>query len=105
MARHAYSYRFIVKVVSQKSILTLFAISAALLLRNPGVSSYEVFGTMFKLTGSNFQFVLLGIVLIFSMLIKRPWCIYLCPLNPVRSHLTYIRGVIVDKWKNKKIYV
>ena len=84
-------------------IITLVAIIVALLFRNPGVTSYEVFGTLFKLTGSNYQFAVLGIVLVASLFIKRPWCTYLCPLRPATEHLTHVRGWILNKWKRKKI--
>ncbi|NPD47676.1 MULTISPECIES: FMN-binding protein [unclassified Lentimicrobium] len=80
-------------------IITLFAIIMALLLRNPGVTSYEIFGTLFKLTGSNFQFAILGIILVASMFIKRPWCTYLCPLGPVTDHFSHLRGLVMGKWK------
>lgn len=82
-------------------MICLFAIVVALLVRNPGVSSYEVFGTLFKLTGSNFQFALLGIILVASVFIKRPWCTYLCPIGPVTTHFTHVRRLIVNKWKDK----
>ena len=86
-------------------ILVLLAIIVALLLRNPGVTSYEVFGTLFKLTGSNFQFAILGIVLVSSIFIKRPWCNYLCPIGPVTDHFIHIRKLIVTKWKRKRVKV
>ena len=35
----------------------------AFLFRNPGISSYEVFGALFAFTGSTVLFALLGIVL------------------------------------------
>ena len=79
--------------------LTLLAIVVALLLRNPGITSYEVFGTLFKLTGSNFQFAVLGIVLVSSMFIKRPWCNYLCPIRPITAHFTLVRKLTINKWK------
>ena len=63
--------------------LALQSIIIALLFRNPGLSGYEIFGTLFKLTGSELQFALLGIVLVVSMFIKRPWCNFLCPIAPV----------------------
>lgn len=85
-------------------ILTLFAIIVALLFRNPGITSYEVFGTLFKLTGSNYQFAILGIVVVSSVFIKRPWCNYLCPLKPVNAHLTHIRSWVINQWKRRKIY-
>lgn len=84
-------------------ILVLLAIIVALLLRNPGVTSYEIFGTLFKLTGSNLQFAILGIVLVASLFIKRPWCTYLCPIGPVTDHFTHIRKQIVNLWKRKKV--
>ncbi|MFA9391149.1 MAG: 4Fe-4S binding protein [Prolixibacteraceae bacterium] len=79
-------------------MITLFAIVAALLLRNPGATSYEVFGTLFKLTGSNYQFAILGIVLVSSLFIKRPWCNYLCPIGPVADHFTHVRRLTINKW-------
>lgn len=83
--------------------ITLFAIITALLLRNPGVTSYEIFGTLFKLTGSNFQFAILGIILVASMFIKRPGCTYLCPIGPVTDHFTHMRKLVLDKWKKRKV--
>ncbi len=83
--------------------ITLFAVIASLLFRNPGVSSYEVFGTLFKLTGSNFQFAILGIVLVSSVFIKRPWCNYLCPMRPLTDHFTHIRRLVINKWKNQRV--
>lgn len=83
-------------------ILVLCAIIIALLLRNPGVTSYEIFGTLFKLTGSNFQFAILAIVLIASMFIKKPWCRFLCPIGPVTGHLKSIRRTIKTQIDAKK---
>jgi hypothetical protein len=57
------------------------AISLALIFRNPGFTSYEIFGTAFRLEGSQFQFALLAIVVFASMFYSRPWCQYLCPLH------------------------
>lgn len=83
-------------------IITLTAIIIALLFRNPGVTSYEIFGTLFKLTGTNLQFALLGIVLVSSMFIKRPWCNYLCPLVPIREHFLFTRKLVVNNWKKNR---
>ena len=76
------------------------AIMAALLLRNPGVSSYEIFGTLFKLLGSNLEFLLLGMVLLAAMFVRRPWCNYLCPLAPVMDLYRTFRSWIKETWKN-----
>jgi polyferredoxin len=64
-----------------KRWLIAAAISLALIYRNPGFSSYEIFGTLFKLEGSSFQFALLAILVFASMFYSRPWCQYLCPLH------------------------
>ena len=76
--------------------LALSVIVVALFYRNPGISSYEVFGVFFRLIGSNFQFVLLGIVLIVALFIKRPWCSYLCPLRPVTDFIRLVRQWIKE---------
>jgi NosR/NirI family nitrous oxide reductase transcriptional regulator len=79
-------------------LLALTAIVVALIFRNPGISSYEVFGAFFRLIGSNFQFALLGVVLVASLFIRRPWCSYLCPLRPVTDLIRMIRNWIRELW-------
>lgn len=78
--------------------LALGAIVIALLYRNPSISSYEVFGAFFHLIGTNFHFVLLGVVLIAALFIHRPWCSYLCPLRPVTDFIRLVRNGIRDIW-------
>lgn len=78
--------------------LSLAVILIALFFRNPGISSYEVFGAFFRLIGSNFQFVLLGVVLIAALFIRRPWCSYLCPLRPVTDFIRLVRRWIKEFW-------
>ena len=65
--------------------LVIIAITLALISRNPGFSSFEIFGTLFDLSGSNFQFALLAIILLASLFIHRPFCRYLCPLGAFPS--------------------
>jgi uncharacterized protein with FMN-binding domain len=79
-------------------VLALCAIVIALLYRNPSISSYEVFGAFFHLIGTNFHFVLLGIVLVAALFIRRPWCSYLCPLRPVTDFIRLARNWIRDVW-------
>ena len=76
-----------------------FAIVIALLFRSPGLTSYEIFGTLFSLVGSKLQFVLLGSVLIASLFIKRPWCAYLCPIAPIDEFIRMVRKWILAKWR------
>jgi len=77
--------------------LALGAIVVALFYRNPGLSSYEVFGAFFQLIGTNFQFILLGIVLVAALFIRKPWCGALCPLRPVIDFVRLIRNWIGEK--------
>ncbi|MCK5470991.1 MAG: FMN-binding protein, partial [Cyclobacteriaceae bacterium] len=80
--------------------LVIFAVSLALIYRNPGSFSFEIFGTLFALEGSNFQFVVLAIVLLSSLFISRPFCNYLCPL-----HKNTMEGLFDRTRKNfKKIW-
>jgi NosR/NirI family transcriptional regulator, nitrous oxide reductase regulator len=78
--------------------LAWLAIVLALYFRNPGISSYEVFGTLFKQIGSSFAFLLLGIILVASLFIKRPWCTYLCPLHPVDEFIRLCRRWFFELW-------
>jgi hypothetical protein len=83
--------------------LSLSIIVIALLFRNPGLTSYEIFGTFFEFIGSNAQFILLGIVLVMALFVRRPWCNYLCPLQPVSDFLRMMRSWISEIWPKKKI--
>ena len=78
--------------------LAWLAVLIAFLLRNPGVSSYEIFGTLFDFTGTTVMFVLLGIVMITSLFVKRPWCNGLCPLDPVYDIIRLIRTWVLELW-------
>jgi len=79
-------------------ILALIAILIALLYRNPGISSYEIFGTLFDFEGNITQFFLLGLVLLASLFIHRPWCRYLCPIKPVESLIKLLKNWTKDLW-------
>ena len=83
-------------------LLALTAILMALFYRNPGMSSYEVFGTLFSFVGSSYQFILLGLVMTVSLFVKRPWCSYLCPMRPVVDYIKLMRSWLVELWRRKK---
>jgi NosR/NirI family nitrous oxide reductase transcriptional regulator len=84
-----------------KRWLIAAAISLALIYRNPGFSSYEIFGTMFRLEGSDFQFALLAIIVFASMFYARPWCQYLCPLHRhgTEGLFDWCRRQVTETWK------
>jgi NosR/NirI family nitrous oxide reductase transcriptional regulator len=91
-------------LVWAQRFLTLAAISLALLYRNPGLSSYEIFGTAFRLEGSNFQFALLAIILLSSLFLHRPWCRHLCPLhrNTAEGLFDNTRRIVRTTWQTLK---
>lgn len=82
--------------------LFLAAIIIALLYRNPGISSYEIFGTLFDLHGTLPQFFLLGLVILASLFVHRPWCRYLCPLKPLEAFIRFLKTWVKNLWVNKK---
>ena len=83
--------------------LAWLALMLALGLRNPGVSSYEVFPTLFDFTGSSVLFALLGIVLVMSLFVRRPWCRFLCPLDPVYDSVLLARNRMGELWKRARV--
>jgi NosR/NirI family transcriptional regulator, nitrous oxide reductase regulator len=80
--------------------LAWLALFFALFYRNPGLTSYEIFGTLFDLKGTLLEFGLLGLVLVASLFIRRPWCTYLCPLRPVTALYQLFRKWILEIWKS-----
>lgn len=64
----------------------------ALLFRNPGLTSSEIFGTLFDLQGSMVQFALLGIVMVAALAIRRPRCGFLRTLRPVFDYVRFMRS-------------
>ena len=83
--------------LAQRTVAWL-AIVLAMLFRNPGISNYAVFGTLFDLIGSTIQFGLLVLILILALFIKRPWCNFLCPIRPVEDFLRGTRKWVKRRW-------
>ncbi|WP_136795230.1 FMN-binding protein [Desulfosediminicola ganghwensis] len=81
--------------------LALAAILVALMYRNPGISSYEIFGTLFDLKGNIPQFFLLALVILASLFVHRPWCRYLCPLKPLEAFIRFLKTWLKNIWPNK----
>ncbi len=79
--------------------LALAAILLGVFFRNPGLSSFEVFGTLFSLFGSPLQIALLALVLVVAMFVKRPWCTYLCPIHPIVEFIRIMREWAKELWQ------
>ena len=82
--------------------LAFTALFFGLALRQPAATSYEVFGTLFKFTGTALQWALLFLVLLASVFIYRPWCDFLCPVRPVVELISAARRWVRDLWLKLK---
>ncbi|MBK9126152.1 MAG: FMN-binding protein [Chloroflexi bacterium] len=81
--------------------LSFTAIALGLAMRQPGAVSYEPFGTLFDLQGSWPQWVLLILILFGSLVIYRPFCNYLCPLDPVVDYIGEVRRWMRNAWNRR----
>ncbi len=79
--------------------LALAAILLGVFFRNPGIASFEVFGTLFSLFGTTLQVAVLALVLIVALFVKRPWCTYLCPIHPIVEFVRLVRQWISEIWR------
>jgi NosR/NirI family nitrous oxide reductase transcriptional regulator len=80
-------------------ILTLAALLLGIFFRNPGLGSYELFGTLFGFVGTTVQFAALALVLLASLFMRRPWCNYLCPLHAVVELIRVTREWVIELWQ------
>jgi polyferredoxin len=62
------------------------------------VATYEPFETIFDLSGTTVQWILLIIVVLASFIIYRPFCSYLCPLDPVVDFIAEMRRWVQEVW-------
>lgn len=72
-------------------VLALTAIVLGLILRQPGVVGYEPFATLFDLRGTVFEWALLLITIFASLVFYRPFCNFICPIDPVVSYISAVR--------------
>jgi NosR/NirI family transcriptional regulator, nitrous oxide reductase regulator len=79
--------------------LALGAILIGLALRSPGIAGYEPFATLFDLQGTPLQWVFLIVILLASLVILRPFCNYLCPIDPVVAFITEGRRQTMEVWR------
>jgi hypothetical protein len=79
--------------------LAFTAVVLGLALRQPGVAGYEPFATLFDLKGTTIQFIFLILVVLASLVMYRPFCNFLCPLDPVYDVITEVRRWVLEVWK------
>ncbi len=78
--------------------LALTAIVIGLALRRPGAAGYEPFATLFDLRGTPVQWALLVMLILASLMMYRPFCNYLCPLDPVVDFIAAGRRWTKEMW-------
>lgn len=78
--------------------LALAAIVLGLALRQPGVASYEPFATLFDFRGTAVAVGFLVLIILASLVMYRPFCNYLCPLDPVVDFIAAVRRWLKEGW-------
>jgi NosR/NirI family transcriptional regulator, nitrous oxide reductase regulator len=69
-----------------------------LALRRPGVASYEPFATLFDFRGTAVAWIFLALVVFASLITYRPFCNYLCPIDPVVDMIAAVRRWLKEGW-------
>ncbi|TVQ20016.1 MAG: 4Fe-4S binding protein [Bacteroidetes bacterium] len=80
--------------------LTLVALSMALAFRNPAISDYTIFDNFFRIGGPSFLVAVTIITLLVSLVVSRPWCHFLCPLDGIFRWLKLIHLNLQLVWKS-----
>jgi len=75
-----------------KRVLLWLAVLLGLLYRSPGATSYEVFAAFFRLSGTGFQFAILAIVLATAIVVSRPFCNWVCPVDTTEQIARHVRA-------------
>lgn len=78
--------------------LALTAIVIGLALRRPGAAGYEPFATLFDFRGTAVQWTFLALVVLASLMMYRPFCNYLCPIDPVVDFIAAARRWVKETW-------
>ena len=76
--------------------LALTAIVLGLALRQPGIAGYEPFATLFDIRGTFFEWALLLLTILASLIFYRPFCNFICPIDPVVGYINAIRRWIKE---------
>jgi len=79
--------------------LAFTAVLLGLVLRRPGIAGYEPFATLFDFRGNAIEVVFLVVITLASLIMYRPFCNYLCPLDPVYDFIAESRRWIREGWQ------
>ncbi len=69
--------------------LLLITLCMGAYFRNPASFVYEPFGIAFGMIGGIYLFVLTILILLTSLVVRRPWCQSLCPVNAMTDFIVF----------------
>ncbi len=69
----------------------LTALCSAMYFRNPSDAMYEPFGMAFSFIGSSALFALTVLIVVASLVVRRPWCMLFCPVTCLFDYLACVR--------------
>lgn len=75
----------------------------ALLFNNPGIASYEPFSVFFDGDGNTAQWIIMGLILLFSIFILRFWCRCFCPVGAFLDFLALYKRKGKKLFRNKSV--
>jgi Na+-translocating ferredoxin:NAD+ oxidoreductase RnfG subunit len=67
------------------------SILLALIFRNPAISEYEIHSALFQFTGTHWLFLIMGLTIIISIFVSKPWCNFLCPIRAIFDFMHLFR--------------
>jgi uncharacterized protein YuzE len=79
--------------------LAFTAVLLGLALRRPGIAAYEPFATLFDFRGNTVEVIFLVVITLTSLIMYRPFCNYLCPLDPVYDFIAEGRRWVREGWQ------
>ncbi|GAK87245.1 transcriptional regulator, putative [Vibrio ponticus] len=70
-------------------VLLLVTLCLGAYFRSPAAFVYEPFGIAFGMIGGMYLFVLTVMIILTSLVVRRPWCQSLCPVNAMTDFLVF----------------
>ncbi|MGF1679972.1 4Fe-4S binding protein [Photobacterium minamisatsumaniensis] len=70
--------------------------------RNPTAFVYEPFGIAFGMIGGMYLFILTVMILLTSLIVRRPWCQSLCPINTLTDFVVFNKNWLKQLTKPKR---
>ncbi|WP_419206688.1 4Fe-4S binding protein [Photobacterium leiognathi] len=82
-------------------VLLLITLCLGAYFRNPAAFVYEPFGIAFGMIGGMYLFVLTVMIILTSLVVRRPWCQSLCPINAMTDFLVFNKNWFKQVLNNK----